>query len=97
MSSRKPRPLNELIEDFIEDFPYRRRLKRGMILSLWPEIVGQEISSRTEKLYFKGSKLMVHISDPAWRHEIHMQRFHIAKKLNKRVKEDIVSEIVIRA
>lgn len=96
MNKRRPQPLSNLIEDFIEDFPYRRRLKRGMILSLWPRIVGENIAGRTEKLYFKGNKLMVHVSDPAWRHEIHMQRFHIAKKLNKRVKEDIIDEIVIR-
>lgn len=97
MSYNRPKPLSELLDEFIEEYPYRKELKRGMIKAEWASVVGQKIAEQTKALYFKESKLFVHVPNPAWRHEIHMQRFHIAQKLNRKVKEKIVSEIVVRS
>lgn len=95
--SDPPRPLKELVKDFLDDYPHRKRLKRGMILSLWNRTVGERIAGQTDNLHFEHGKLVVHVSNPAWRHEIHMKRFHIAKKLNEEVEEEIIKEIVVRS
>lgn len=97
MHNRKPQSLGSLIDDFIEDFPNRKALKRGMILSHWAEVVGAGIAEQTENLHFKDDKLFLNIANPAWRHEVHMQRFTIAEKLNRKVKEKIIREIIVRA
>jgi predicted nucleic acid-binding Zn ribbon protein len=91
-----PKPLNEILNKYLDNIPNRKRLKRGMILSFWPEVVGKAIAKQTERIHFEHGKLVVHVKNPAWRNEIHRQRFSITKKLNKKVGDDIIKEIVVR-
>lgn len=92
-----PKPISDLVKDFLDDFPHRKRLKKGMILSLWGRTVGSRISEETTNIHFEHGKLVVHVSNPAWRHEIHMKRFSIAKRLNDQVNEKIIDEIIVRS
>lgn len=96
MAYKQPKRFSELLQGFIEKYPHRRQLKRGMILSLWPEIVGAAISEQSKEIRFEGSKLIVRVSSASWRQELHMQRYNIMKKLNAEVKEDIISEIIVK-
>ncbi len=95
--SNKPRLLKDALKDFLEDYPHSKRLKRGMILSLWEQTVGERIAEQTENIHFEYGNLIIHVKNPAWRQEIHMKRFSIAKKLNDKVDEQIVKEIVVRS
>lgn len=95
--SNTPKSLKDALTDFLEDYPHRKRLKRGMILSLWEETVGKRIADETENIHFEHGNLVVHVKNPAWRQEIHMKRFSIAKKLNEKVDEKIIKEIVVRS
>lgn len=93
----KPKPLKDLIGKYLDDIPYRKELKRGMILSLWPRTVGKAINEQVRHIRFEGDKLIINVANPAWRNEIHMNRFSIAKKLNDEVKEKIIKEIIVRS
>ena len=95
--SNSPKPLKDALKDFLDDFPHRKRLKRGMILSIWKQTVGERIADETENIHFEHGNLVVHVKNPAWRQEIHMKRFSIAKKLNDKVEEKIIKEIVVRS
>lgn len=68
-----------------------------MILSIWKQTVGERIAKETKNIHFEYGNLVVHVHNPAWRQEIHMKRYSIAKKLNDKVDEKIVKEIVVRA
>ena len=59
--------------------------------------MGERIAKETENIHFEYGNLVVHVHNPAWRQEIHMKRYSIAKKLNDKVDEKIVKEIVVRA
>ncbi len=93
---KQPRQLRELVDEFIEDYPHRVALKRGMILALWPEVIGEAIREQVRDMKFQGSRLILYVPDPSWRHEIHMQRRAIATRLNSAVKEEIVRDIIIK-
>lgn len=95
--SNKPKLLKEALKDFLDDYPHRKRLKRGMILSIWRQTVGERIAEETENIHFEHGNLIVHVKNPAWRQEIHMKRFSIAKRLNDKVDEKIIKEIVVRS
>lgn len=77
--------------------PHQTELKRGMVLHLWPSVVGEKINEVVKDVRFEGNKLIVKVENEAWRHEIHMNRFSIAKKLNDRVDSKVVKEIIVRA
>nr|WP_205720170.1 DUF721 domain-containing protein [Fodinibius halophilus] len=89
--------MKDALKDFLDDYPHRKRLKRGMILSMWERTVGKKIAEQTENVHFERGNLVVHVKNPAWRQEIHMKRFSIAKKLNDKVEEKIIKEIVVRS
>lgn len=94
---RKPESMNKLLKEFIKKMPHQTELKRGMVLHLWPSVVGEQIQSVTKEVHFEGNKLIVKVDNEAWRHEIHANRFSIAKKLNEKVDSKVVKEIIVRA
>lgn len=94
--SNPPKPLSEVLNKFLDDVPYRKRLKKGMILSFWPGVVGDAIAQQARNVHFEQETLVVHVKNPVWRNEIHRQRFSIAQKLNRKVGDDIVDKIIVR-
>lgn len=90
-----PKPLSALLEDFVETFPARTKLKRGMVLSVFKNVVGPRIYEQVSSVWFKEDVLFVKVSSQAWRHELHFQRESIRYRLNRRVKEDIISKVIV--
>jgi predicted nucleic acid-binding Zn ribbon protein len=93
----KPQSMDELLKEFMKRIPHRTKLQRGMVLHVWPEIVGDKIAAVTKNLHFEGNRLVLEVNNSAWRHEIHMKRFSIVKRLNEKVGSKVVQEIVVRA
>src|SRR5690554_6111964 len=96
MYRRKPRQMSELLQEFMKRFPKQKQMQRGMVLHLWPSVVGSRIEEATKSLKFNGDTLIVTVNSEAWRFELHANRYSIAKKLNSRVKTDVVKKIIIR-
>lgn len=88
--------MNELLREFLKRFPQRDQMQRGMVMHLWPSVVGSRINNATRSLKFSGDTLVVTVSSEAWRYELHANRYSIAKKLNNRVKAEVVKKIIIR-
>lgn len=93
----KPKPIGKALQDFLDRFPQKKKLKQGMVLSSWEEVVGERIASQTRDLHFEGDKLVMKVSNQVWRHEIHANRFSIAKRLNDKVGGQVVSEVIVRS
>lgn len=93
---RKPKSLNELLQEFMNRIPQKTEMKRGMVLHYWPEVVGDKIDAVTKSVRFEGNKLIVTVKNEAWRYEIHSNRYSIAKKLNDRVDSKVIKDIVVR-
>jgi hypothetical protein len=92
-----PKSLGSVLEEFLEKFPQKKKLKQGMILSAFEDVVGKRMASEVEDLHFEGNKLVMRVKHPSWRHEIHGNRFSIAKKLNAKVKGDVIGDIIVRS
>lgn len=93
----KPQSMDDLLKEFMKRIPHRTKLQRGMVLHIWPEIVGEKIASVSKNLHFEGNRLVLEVDNASWRHEIHMNRFSIVKRLNEKVGSKVVQEIVVRA
>jgi len=81
----------------LEKFPQKKKLKQGMILSSWREVVGTKMAEQCTDVHFEGDKLIIEVLHPVWRNEIHMNRFSIMKKLNNKVKGNVIKEVVVRS
>ena len=93
----KPKPIGNVLQDFLDKFPQKKKLRQGMVLAVWGEVVGERIASQTDDLHFEGDKLACKVKNQVWRHEIHANRFSIAKRLNTRVKAQVVADIIVRS
>lgn len=96
MNFDKPKPIGKVLTDFLDHFPHKKKLRQGMVLAVWAEVVGQRIASQTKDLHFEGDKLACKVENQVWRHEIYANRFSIAKRLNDRVKAQVVADIIVR-
>lgn len=92
-----PKPLSAALQDFLDKFPQKKRLKQGMVLAVWESVVGEKIAEQVKEVHFENSKLIVTVSNQVWRHEIHSNRFRIAKKINERIKAQVVGDIIVRS
>ncbi len=94
--SNKPKPLDSLLKDFMKRIPQRSEMKRGLVLHFWPEVVGEQVSKITKDVYFERDRLIVKVVNDAWRHELHMNRYSIKKKLNVKVGSEVVKDVIVR-
>lgn len=93
--SNKPVALGDILKDYIENHPQRKKMKRGMVLSLLPDIAGPRIMEQVKDYWLKGDTLFLKVENQAWRQELHYQRFSLKERLNRRVREEILSAIVV--
>ena len=93
--ARYPKKLDSFVSEYIEKYPHRRKLKKGMILAAWPEVVGRAIAIQVKDVRFEGDRFLVKVENAVWRHEIHMQRHSIKSRLNAKVGEEIISDIIV--
>ena len=54
MNFDKPKKLSDSLQDYLERFPQKKKLKQGMILAAWQEVVGERIASQTKEVHFEG-------------------------------------------
>ncbi|MEX2572883.1 MAG: DUF721 domain-containing protein [Balneolaceae bacterium] len=94
--SSNPQPLEQLLKKFMKNVPQRDELKRGMVLHFWREVVGEQVANATRDLSFEKNNLAVKVESEAWRHEVHMSRYSIKKKLNDKVGSAAIKEIIVR-
>ncbi|TNE73186.1 DUF721 domain-containing protein [bacterium] len=93
---RKPEPIGKALQDYFDSVKDKTKLKRGLAMSNWNEIVGVRIAEQTREIKTDGAKLIVFMKNSLWRSEVHAQRYTILNKLNQSVGDDVFSEIVVK-
>ncbi|MCC5934592.1 MAG: DUF721 domain-containing protein [Balneolales bacterium] len=93
--ANKPVALSDILKDLLDHHPQRKKLKRGMILSVFPEVAGERIMEQVKDFWLKGDVLFIKVENQSWRQELHFQRFSFKERLNRRVRDEILSAIVV--
>ena len=85
------------IQTAIQNFLRRSGLNSGVeqqkALKLWGEIVGDSISKNTEPVSVKNGTMVIKTTNPVWKQELQIQKTEIIKKLNYRLRKNIIKEI----
>jgi predicted nucleic acid-binding Zn ribbon protein len=82
------------LQELIRDLGISKPIQRHAALAIWPEVVGETISNVTEPEYISGDRLIVKVRNHAWRNELVYQKAAILSKLNRTLKETVISDIV---
>jgi predicted nucleic acid-binding Zn ribbon protein len=68
-------------------------LLQKRIIDAWPEVMGEVINRYTDNLVIRNQTLFVHLTNPALRMELSMQRQDIVRRLNAHVGSQVIAEI----
>ena len=93
---KSPKLIKTPIESILLQLGIGTRLKQYEVIELWPKIVGEQISKVTNAEIIRDGKLFVSVKHSTWRNELVFLKKDIIKKINKKMKIEIVKEIIFR-
>lgn len=70
-----------------------KKVKQGILISNWPDIVGQQIAQVTKAEKVEDGILIVKCNHSVWRNELYFQKKVLIKKLNKIAGEKLIRDI----
>ena len=68
-------------------------LLQKRLIDAWPTVMGDVIAGYTQNLYIKNQTLFVHLTSPALRADLSMQRQEIVRRLNGSVGSQVIAEV----
>jgi len=81
------------IQNFLKKSGLNSGVEQQEALKIWGETVGNKISKNTEPMSVKNGILVIKTTNPVWKQELQIQKTEIIKKLNNRLKKNIIKEI----
>ncbi len=94
--NKEPTRLDSALDQMFEAYHIKGKADQSTIISLWEELMGKTISSRTTKLFFKGTTLYVELSSAPLKQELIMGKEKILTLLSDKVGRDVIQDIVFR-
>ena len=85
--------LKTVLERTLKETGSQEMVTQGKAITLWPKVVGKEISKVTEATYLKKGVIFVKTENPAWRNELIFQKEEIINKINSLLKKKIIKDI----
>jgi len=88
--------LKEAIDAYLKKRGFEKKIKEKEVISIWREVVGEEVEKHAKPFIFKKGRLHVLTSSPIWIQELTMRKEEIIKKINEKLGEEVVKEIFFR-
>ncbi|MBR0166797.1 MAG: DUF721 domain-containing protein [Prevotella sp.] len=68
-------------------------LLQKRLIDAWPTVMGDVIAGYTQNLHIRNQTLYVHLTSPALRADLSMQRQEIVRRLNESVGSQVIAEV----
>ena len=81
------------IQNFLKKSGLNSGVEQQKALKIWGKTVGNKISKNTEPMSVKNGILVIKTTNSVWKQELQIQKTEIIKRLNKRLKKNIIKEI----
>lgn len=94
MYKKTPQLLGSVIDKFFADLGLRERYKRSKIIGAWQDIVGEQVAKVSTAERIVGKRLFIHVTDSAWRHELHLRKKEIIFKVNRYIGMTAIDDIM---
>ncbi|MDT8325712.1 MAG: DUF721 domain-containing protein, partial [Bacteroidota bacterium] len=82
--------LGSALQRALEQQGMSRRIREQEVLLRWEEIVGTAIANHAEPERLRNGVLWLHVTDAAWRHELHLMRGGLVERINTAIGEQVV-------
>jgi len=88
--------LSEALDAVIKELGIRKSVVSNRARDVWGEAVGDLISANTTLQIVDRDKLIVIVSNDAWRQELSYRKEEIIKKINELIGEEAIKDIIFR-
>lgn len=85
--------VGEAIEELVQSFGIRDKLRQYEAVNGWSMIVGPLIAKETEALKIEKGVLIVRVRKSVWRNELNIRKQEIVAKLNQAIGAEVVKDI----
>lgn len=96
MDRSNARKISDVLKEFLQENKLDKKFKERELIESWEELVGRAISRATKNIYIRNGKLFVVISSSVVRNELYMLKDEIVRKLNERIGEEIITELILK-
>jgi predicted nucleic acid-binding Zn ribbon protein len=86
--------ISQSLEGLLKKLELDRRVLGWSVLSIWEEVVGPRIAANAKPVAYRDSKLFVQVATTIWMHELSFTRGEVLRKLNERLGERVIEDIV---
>lgn len=85
--------IKEIILKNLREQGLETPLLQKRLIDAWPVVMGEAIARYTDNLVIRNQTLFVHLTNPALRMELSMQRQDIVSRLNDHVGNQVIADI----
>jgi predicted nucleic acid-binding Zn ribbon protein len=84
-NSKKFVTIGHILEKMIQQYHPQFDKELLKVWDIWEDVVGTAIASNARPAAFKGSILLLHVSNSTWLHHLHFLEEEIITKLNQAI------------
>ena len=85
--------IDQALKVFIKTNGLENSLSQQKAIDIWKEVVGEAVSKNTETISVEHGLLIVKSANSVWRQELQLQKKHIIKNINNKLKKNIIKDI----
>jgi hypothetical protein len=93
---RPPVRMGEAVAAALEKLGLQAGVRQHEVWQLWAAVVGAQIARHAQPHSFSRGRLIVHVTDPVWLHQLRMMRHHLLAALNAKLQPLEIKELVLR-
>lgn len=92
-SNRDPKALGDVLQSLMSEKGWSEEVQTVEVLETWPEIVGDQIASRTTVTHLTGGVLHIECDSTPWAIQLKAMKFDILQKIENLYPDSLVKDI----
>jgi len=96
MKNRDLVPLKEVLEKYLKEKKWDKRIKGYQIINDWKALAGKKIAQSSQPIKIQDKCLFLAVKSNVWANELNLRKGELIEKINLGAEEEIISNILFK-
>ncbi len=96
MKNRELIPLKEVLEKYLKEKKWDKRIKGYQIINDWKALAGKKIAQSSQPIKIQNKCLFLAVKSNVWANELNLRKGELIEKINLGAEEEIISNILFK-
>ena len=96
MKNRDLVPFKEVLEKYLKEKKWDKRIKGYQIINNWKALAGKEIAQSSQPIKIQDKCLFLAVKSNVWANELNLRKGELIEKINLEAEEEIISDILFK-